>query len=85
MARHKSPISTGDPELDAREEKRLREREEEGLKPEQKVGPRQNEGISGPAYTTQEEADRGSYIREGEKRTDGVDRKAAHVLPEEER
>lgn len=79
MSDRKSPIASGDPRLDEQEEQRLREREEAGLEPEKKPGPRQNEGISGPAYATQEEADEKSWVKDGRTRDD-VDREAAQII-----
>lgn len=76
----KTPIATGSRELDEAEARRLREREEEGLEPEQHPGPRQNEGIStaGHLYATEEEAEAASPTPKDVRRTD-VDRDAAHV------
>lgn len=73
-------ISTGSKELDEAEARRLREREEEGLEPEQHPGPRQNEGISsaGQLYASQEEAEAASPTPKDVTRSD-VDADAAHV------
>ena len=70
---------TGEAQAEDQEAKRRRALEEEGLEPEQKPGPRQNEGISSTVqlYATQEEADEASPSK-GATRTD-VDRDAAHV------
>ena len=73
----KSPISNGNPEFDRQEEKRLREREEEGLEPERRTGPRQNEGISSEGGLRAHPDDEDTRRRE-EKGT--VDRDAVHIL-----
>lgn len=84
MADPKVNMGTGSRQLDEQEARRLREREEAGLEPEQHPGPRQNEGISsaGRLYATQEEADEESVLEPGAERTD-VDRRAAG-LPDKE-
>lgn len=81
MTQRKSPIASGDEALDRKAEKELRAREVEGLEPEQRPGPRQNEGISsaGRLYTSAEEAERASPS-EDEDRPGRVDRDAVHVL-----
>ena len=78
----KSPIATGSTQLDEQEARRLREREEAGLEPEQHPGPRQNEGISttGQLLASAEDVPRSPR---SENRAD-VDRKAAHVLGDAE-
>ncbi len=73
----KSPISSGNRGFDEQEEKRLREREEAGLEPERRTGPRQNEGISSEGGLRAHAEDEETRRRE-ERGT--VDRDAVHIL-----